>query len=54
MGIYDVMNEENMETISRIEEASDMVEREANSESPNKSLVTKLLMEQLLRGIYLR
>lgn len=54
MDMYDVMNETNMETISKIEEAREMIGKEEGKEHPNESLITRLMMEQLLRGIYLR
>lgn len=51
---YDVMNESNREAIRRVSEVSEMIDEEKSKESPNESIITKLLFEQMLRGICIR
>ena len=51
---YDVMNESNREAIRRVAEVSEMIDEEKSKESPNESIITKLLFEQMLRGICIR
>ena len=51
---YDVMNESNRDAISRVAEVSEMIDEEKSKESPDESIITKLLFEQMLRGICIR
>ena len=51
---YDVMNESNRDAISRVAEVSEMIDEEKSKESPDESIITKLLVEQMLRGICIR
>lgn len=51
---YDVMNESNRDTIRRVAEVSEMIDEEKSKESPDESIITKLLFEQMLRGICIR
>lgn len=51
---YDVMNESNREAIRRVAEVSEMIDEEKSKESPDESIITKLLFEQMLRGICIR
>lgn len=51
---YDVMNESNRDAIRRVVEVSEMIDEEKSKESPNESIITKLLFEQMLRGICIR
>lgn len=51
---YDVMNESNRDAIRRVAEVSEMIDEEKSKESPNESIITKLLFEQMLRGICIR
>lgn len=51
---YDVMNESNRDAIRRVAEVSEMIDEEKSKESPDESIVTKLLFEQMLRGICIR
>lgn len=51
---YDVMNESNRDAIRRVEEVSEMIDEEKSKESPDESIITKLLFEQMLRGICIR
>lgn len=48
---YDVMNESNRDAIRRVAEVSEMIDEEKSKESPDESIITKLLFEQMLRGI---
>ena len=51
---YDVMNESNRAAIRRVAEVSEMIDEEKSKESPDESIITKLLFEQMLRGICIR
>lgn len=51
---YDVMNESNRDAIMRVAEVSEMIDEEKSKESPDESIITKLLFEQMLRGICIR
>lgn len=51
---YDVMNESNLDAIRRVAEVSEMIDEEKSKESPDESIITKLLFEQMLRGICIR
>ena len=51
---YDVMNESNRDAIRRVAEVSEMIYEEKSKESPDESIITKLLFEQMLRGICIR
>lgn len=51
---YDVMNESNRYAIRRVAEVSEMIDEEKSKESPDESIITKLLFEQMLRGICIR
>ena len=51
---YDVMNESNRDAIRRVTEVSEMIDEEKSKESPDESIITKLLFEQMLRGICIR
>ena len=51
---YDVMNESNRDAIRRVAEVSEMIDEEKSKESPDESIITKLLYEQMLRGICIR
>ena len=51
---YDVMNESNREAIRRVAEVSETIDEEKSKESPDESIITKLLFEQMLRGICIR
>ena len=51
---YDVMNESNRDAIRRVGEVSEMIDEEKSKESPDESIITKLLFEQMLRGICIR
>ena len=51
---YDVMNESNRDAIRRVAEVSEMIDEEKSKESPDESITTKLLFEQMLRGICIR
>lgn len=51
---YDVMNESNRDAIRRVAEVSEMIDEEESKESPDESIITKLLFEQMLRGICIR
>ena len=51
---YDVMNESNRDAIRRVAEVSEMIDEEKLKESPDESIITKLLFEQMLRGICIR
>lgn len=51
---YDVMNESNRDAIRRVAEVSEMIDEEKSKESPDESTITKLLFEQMLRGICIR
>lgn len=51
---YDVMNESNRDAIRRVAEVSEMIDEEKSKESPDESIITKLLFEQMLRGICIR
>ena len=51
---YDVMNESNRDAIRRVAEVSEMIDEEKSKESPEESIITKLLFEQMLRGICIR
>ena len=51
---YDVMNESNQDAIRRVAEVSEMIDEEKSKESPDESIITKLLFEQMLRGICIR
>lgn len=52
--VYDVMNESNRDAIRRVAEVSEMIDEEKSKESPDESIITKLLFEQMLRGICIR
>ena len=51
---YDVMNESNRDAIRRVAEVREMIDEEKSKESPDESIITKLLFEQMLRGICIR
>ena len=51
---YDVMNESNRDEIRRVAEVSEMIDEVKSKESPDESIITKLLFEQMLRGICIR
>ena len=51
---YDVMIESNRDAIRRVAEVSEMIDEEKSKESPDESIITKLLFEQMLRGICIR
>lgn len=51
---YDVMNESNRDAIRRVAEVSEIIDEEKSKESPDESIITKLLFEQMLRGICIR
>lgn len=51
---YDVMNESYRDAIRRVAEVSEMIDEEKSKESPDESIITKLLFEQMLRGICIR
>lgn len=51
---YDVMNESNRDAIRRVAEVSEMIDEEKSKESPDESIITKLLFEQMLRGLCIR
>ena len=51
---YDFMNESNRDAIRRVAEVSEMIDEEKSKESPDESIITKLLFEQMLRGICIR
>lgn len=51
---YDVMNESNRDAIRRVAEVSEMIDEEKSKELPDESIITKLLFEQMLRGICIR
>ena len=51
---YDVMNEPNRDAIRGVAEVSEMIDEEKSKESPDESIITKLLFEQMLRGICIR
>ena len=51
---YDVMNESHRDAIRRVAEVSEMIDEEKSKESPDESIITKLLFEQMLRGICIR
>lgn len=51
---YDVMNESNRDAIRKVAEVSEMIDEEKSKESPDESIITKLLFEQMLRGICIR
>ena len=51
---YDVMNESNRDAIMRVAEVSEMIDEEKSKELPDESIITKLLFEQMLRGICIR
>ena len=51
---YDVMNESNRDAIRRVAEVCEMIDEEKSKESPDESIITKLLFEQMLRGICIR
>ena len=51
---YDVMNESNRDAIRRVAEVSEMIDEEKSKESPDESIITELLFEQMLRGICIR
>ena len=51
---YDVLNEFNQEAIQRVVDVSDMNEDERSKENSDESKITRLLFEQMLRGLYIR
>ena len=51
---YDVLNEFNQEAIQRVVDVSDMIEDERSNENSDESKITRLLFEQMLRGLYIR
>ena len=51
---YDVVNESNKEAIRRVVDISDMIEDERSKENSDESKITRLLFEQVLRGLYIR
>ena len=51
---YDVVNEFNKEDIRRVVDISDMIEDERSKENSDESKITRLLFEQMLRGLYIR
>ena len=51
---YDVMNESHRDAIRRATAAREMIDEEKSKESPDESIITKLLFEQMLRGICIR
>lgn len=51
---YDVVNESNKEAIQRVVDISDMIEEERSKENSDESKITRLLFEQMLRGLYIR
>lgn len=51
---YDVVNESNKEAIRRVVDISDMIEDERSKENSDESKITRLLFEQMLRGLYIR
>lgn len=51
---YDAMNESNREAISRVVEVGEMIDEEESKGIPNESVITRLLFEQMLRGIFIR
>ena len=51
---YDVMHESHRDAIRRVAEVSEMIDEEKSKESPDESIITKLLFEQMLRGICIR
>ena len=51
---YDVVNEFNREAIQRVVDISDMIEDERSKENTDESTITRLLFEQMLRGLYIR
>lgn len=50
---YDVLNEFNQEAIQRVVDVSDMIEDERSKENSDESKITRLLFEQMLRGLYI-
>ena len=51
---YDVVNESNKEAIRRVVDISDMIEDERSKENSDESKITRLFLEQMLRGLYIR
>ena len=51
---YDVANEFKKEAIRRVVDISDMIEDERSKENSDESKITRLLFEQMLRGLYIR
>ena len=51
---YDIANEFNQEAVQRVVDVSDMIEEERSKENSDESKITRLLFEQMLRGLYIR
>ena len=51
---YDIANEFNQEAVQRVVDVSDMIEDERSKENSDESKITRLLFEQMLRGLYIR
>ena len=51
---YDIANEFNQEAVQRVVDVSDMIEEEMSKENSDESKITRLLFEQMLRGLYIR
>lgn len=45
------INDTNQEIIKRVKEANELLLNEENSENSSQSEITKLMFEQLLRGL---
>ena len=51
---YDIANEFNQEAVQRVVDVSDMIEEERSKENSDEAKITRLLFEQMLRGLYIR
>lgn len=47
-------SDESIDAIHRVIEVSDMIEEERSKENADESEITRLLFEQMLRGLYIR
>ena len=51
---YDIANEFNQEAVQRVVDVSDMIEEERSKENSDESKITRLRVEQMLGGRYIR
>lgn len=52
--VYDLSQQFNKDAVERIIDANEKLQEEIKKEDPNESIVTKLMFEQMLRGLYMQ